>query len=154
MNGISLERPDLGRHGDAGELARIGIGTESLAVLTIPADKHYVAMARMTALHVAGIVGLPIGRATDLRLAVDEACGLFLDRGRAPIAASAGLTVAFTRHADALRVSVSGPAPARRLVDDDLGWTLLCALGGEPRWETRDGTGTLTLTEPLPARRG
>jgi len=152
MSGISLERPDLGRHGGVGH---DGVGTESLAVLTIPADKHYVAMARMTALHVAGIVGLPIGRATDLRLAVDEACGLFLHHGRASFAGPASLTLTFTRHADALRVSISGPAPSRHLLDDDdLGWTLLCALGGEPRWELRDGTGTLTLTEPLPTRRG
>lgn len=152
MNGISLERPDLDRHGAVGYA---GVGTETLAVLTIPADKHYVAMARMTALHVAGIVGLPISRATDLRLAVDEACGLFLQQGRASFAGPAGLTVTFTRHADALQVGVSGPAPSQRLVhDDDLGWTLLCALGSEPRWELRDGTGTLTLTEPLPARRG
>jgi len=151
MSGISLERPDLGRRGGLG----CGAGTESLAVLTIPADKHYVAMARMTALHVAGIVGLPISRATDLRLAVDEACGLFLGLGRALPAGPASLTLTFTRHPDALRVSVSGPAPSRRLLDDDdLGWTLLCALGGEPRWELHDGTGTLTLTEPLSTGRG
>jgi hypothetical protein len=152
MNGISLERPDLDRHGAVGH---DDAGTATLAVLTIPADKHYVAMARMTALHVAGIVGLPISRATDLRLAVDEACGLFLEQGRASFDGPAALTVTFTRHTDALQVAITGPAPSRRLVnDDDLGWTLLCALGGEPRWELRDGTGTLTLTEPLPTGRG
>jgi hypothetical protein len=147
MNGISLERPDLDRHGAVGHG---GIGTE-----TIPADKDYVAMARMTALHVAGIVGLPISRATDLRLAVDEACGLFLEQGRASFAGPASLTVTFTRQTDSLRVAVIGPAPSRSLAnDDDLGWTLLCALGSEPHWELRDGTGTLTLTESLPTRRG
>jgi hypothetical protein len=151
MSGISLERPDLDRQAAVGHGAA---GARSLAVLTIPADKDYVAMARMTALHVAGIVGLPISRATDLRLAVDEGCGLFLAGGRAPLAGAGSLTLTFTRLDRILRVAISGPAPSRNLADDDLGWTLLCALGGEPRWELRGATGTLTLTETLPAGRG
>lgn len=150
MSGISLEQPDLDRRGAVEDAPA---DTRALAVLTIPADKHYVAMARMTALHVAGIVGLPISRATDLRLGVDEACGLFLEQGRASFAGPASLTVTFTRLEDVLRVSVAGPAPSRSMVEDDLGWTLLCALGGDPRWEVRDGTGILTLTETLPTGR-
>jgi serine/threonine-protein kinase RsbW len=149
MSGTTLQLPDLVRQDD--------LRTEASAVLTIPADKHYVAVARTAALHVAGIMGLPISRTTDLRLAVDEACALFLDNGRGPgePAETGRLTVVFTPLADALQVTVSGAAPRRRVFDDELGWTLLRALcEGEVRWE-QDGTAArLTLTEPLPARLG
>lgn len=146
MSGTILEAPEIDR--------RDGLATEASATLTIPADKHFVAVARTAALHVAGIMGLPISRTTDLRLAVDEACGLFLEGGRA--AAAKGepgrLTVVFTPLADSLEVTVTGPAPKRRVFDDDLGWMLLRALcGGEVRWEQDETTARLTLTEPLPA---
>jgi anti-sigma regulatory factor (Ser/Thr protein kinase) len=145
MSGISLQSPDLDR------LA--ALDTEALAVLVIPADKHYVAVARTAAVHVAGIMGLPISRTTDLRLAVDEACGLFLHRGAAAAGATSRLTVSFTRFEQTLQIRVSGPAPERQLLDDDLGWTLLRALCGvEVEWEQDDMTATLTLTEPLPAQ--
>ena len=145
MSGISLQQsPDLDR------LA--ALDTEALAVLVIPADKNYVAVARTAAVHVAGILGLPISRTTDLRLAVDEACGLFLHKAAAPTGATSRLTVSFTRLGEALQVNVSGPAPERQLLDDDLGWILLRALCGvEVQWRQDDMTATLTLTEPLPA---
>lgn len=150
MSGITLQSPDLDR------LA--ALDTEALAVLVIPADKHYVAVVRTAAVHVAGILGLPISRTTDLRLAVDEACGLFLHRraaaqAAAEAAATSRLTVAFARFGQTLQIKVSGPAPERQMLDDDLGWTLLRALCGvEVEWEQDDMTATLTLTEPLPAQ--
>jgi serine/threonine-protein kinase RsbW len=102
----------------------------------------------MTAMHVAGLAGLPIGRVTDIRLAVDEACSLFLS-GSAATAPGAMLTVRFDRLPQHLRISVSGPAPTRSPDAEDLGWLMLCALVVRPRWEVRDGIGTLTMTEPL-----
>ena len=166
MSGISLQSPDLDRLAALDTEALAAVHTEALAVLVIPADKHYVAVARTAAVHVAGIMGLPISRTTDLRLAVDEACGLFLHRGAAAgagsgagAAAGAGagaaskLTVSFTRFEETLQIKVSGPAPERQMLDDDLGWTLLRALCGvEVEWEQDDMTATLTLTEPLPAQ--
>ena len=52
----------------------------SLAVVAIPVDTYYVAIARTTALHVATRLGLSVRQATDLRLAVDEACALFIEQ--------------------------------------------------------------------------
>jgi serine/threonine-protein kinase RsbW len=133
-----------------------------LATMTFAADKDYLALARMTAMHVAGLLGLPIGRVTDLRLAVDEACTVFLAGPSGPAAPllargrrdAATLTLRFELLAgEHLRISVSGPAPLRRPDEDDLGWTMLCALVGSPRWEVRDGVGTLTLIEPIPTGR-
>ena len=164
MSGISLQSPDLDRLAALDTEALAVLHTEALAVLVIPADKHYVAVARTAAVHVAGIMGLPISRTTDLRLAVDEACGLFLHRGAAAGAgaeagagagagATSRLTVSFTRLEETLQIKVSGPAPERQMLDDDLGWTLLRALCGvEVEWEQDDMTATLTLTEPLPAQ--
>lgn len=162
MSGISLQSPDLDRLAALDTEALAVLHTEALAVLVIPADKHYVAVARTAAVHVAGIMGLPISRTTDLRLAVDEACGLFLHRGAAAGAgaeagagagATSRLTVSFTRLEETLQIKVSGPAPERQMLDDDLGWMLLRALCGvEVEWEQDDMTATLTLTEPLPAK--
>jgi serine/threonine-protein kinase RsbW len=160
MSGISLQSPDLDRLAALDTAApdtlhTADLDTEALAVLVIPADKNYVAVARTAAVHVAGIMGLPISRTTDLRLAVDEACGLFLHRRAATDAAAASrLTVTFTRSGQTLQITVSGPAPERQMLDDDLGWTLLRALCGvEVEWEQDDMTATLTLTEPLPAQK-
>jgi serine/threonine-protein kinase RsbW len=102
----------------------------------------------MTAMHVAGLAGLPIGRVTDIRLAVDEACSLFLS-GSAGTAPGAMLTVRFDRLPQHLRISVSGPAPTRSPDAEDLGWLMLCALVVRPHWEVRGGIGTLTMNEPL-----
>ena len=169
MNGISLDHAGFGSLGrerqpadrPRGEPVEVdpGAGPRRLAVLTFAADKDYLALARMSAMHVAGLLGLPIGRVTDLRLAVDEACSVFLAGPSGPAApllprgrhTAATLTLRFERTAaEQLRISVSGPAPLRRPDEDDLGWTMLCALVGSPRWEVRDGVGTLTLTEAIP----
>ena len=165
MNGISLDHAgfgSLGRERGSADRPPGEAGPDAaprrLAVLTFAADKDYLALARMTAMHVAGLLGLPIGRVTDLRLAVDEACAVFLAGPSGPAApllprgrsTAATLTLRFERLAEHLRISVSGPAPLRRPDEDDLGWTMLCALVGSPRWEVRDGVGILTLTEPIP----
>src|SRR5215470_8100154 len=47
-------------------------------VLTMPADKNYVALVRSAASHLGVRAGFTMAEITDLRLAVDEACGLFL----------------------------------------------------------------------------
>jgi hypothetical protein len=175
MAGISLDQKDVSAPvGDRAAGARprgepfvLRPEVRRLASLSFVADTDFLALARMTAMHVAGLVGLPIGRVTDLRLAVDEACSLFLADPGGPMPAAkprvvpAGnarpargmVTLQFDRHGDMLRIRVSGPAPARRPDEDDLGWTMLCALVGEPRWETRGDVGTLTMTEPIPTAR-
>jgi len=121
-----------------------------LATLSFSAEKDFLALARSTATHVAGLLGLPFSRANDLRLAVDEACALFLAGGGANESVG-GLALVFTEAGGELRVTVSGPTPTVQPKPDGLGWTLLCALVGEPRWEVEEDVGILTLSEPIPA---
>jgi serine/threonine-protein kinase RsbW len=129
-----------------------------MAVLSVPADRDYLALARLAAMQVAGLLGLSVGRLTDLRLAVSEACSLLLSAVPAQAAArdagdaaGNGLELRFERCLDHLRVTVCGPAPRERPESDGLGWLLLEALVGDVRMETKGGKATLTLTEPLPA---
>lgn len=167
MTGISLDHPSPGAPGLdraaprrwRGEPLLLRPDVTRLASVSFAADRDYLALARMTAMHVAGLLGLPIGRVTDLRLAVDEACSLFLTGpaaevpDEAPRRARGSLALHFDREGETLRVRVAGPAPGRGPDEEGLGWTLLCALVGEPRWEAHDGVGTLTLTEPIPTGR-
>lgn len=148
MSGTSLDEQGLGWPREADEAGGSAPSqVRRLAVLTFAADKDHLALARMTAMHVAGLAGLPIGRVTDIRLAVDEACSLFLTDPA--IRSGAMLTVRFDRLPEHLRISVSGPEPARRPDAEDLGWLMLCALVDGLSWQVRDGIGVLTMNEPL-----
>jgi serine/threonine-protein kinase RsbW len=127
-----------------------------MAALLMPADKDYLALARLAAMHVAGMLGLPVGRVADLRLAVNEACALLLS---APAIVPAGqdataenaLDLSFDRCPEELRVNVRGPAPATRPDPEDIGWLVMQALVDEVRLETVGATATVTLIASLPA---
>ncbi|HTJ70100.1 MAG TPA: hypothetical protein VL551_21365 [Actinospica sp.] len=127
-----------------------------MAVLAVPADRDYLALARLAAIEVADLLGLRVDRITDLRLAVDEACSLLLSAaadvpGMAAGDAARGLELRFERCPDHLRVTVRGPRPRARPEPDDLGWLILQALVGGVHMDTSGEVATLTLTEPLPA---
>ncbi|HEX4792005.1 MAG TPA: ATP-binding protein [Actinospica sp.] len=135
-------------------------GPFRLAALAVPADKDYLALARLTAMHVAAMLGLTVGRLTDLRLAVNEACVLLLhadlaathDRAASVTGAAdeTMIELRFERHPGELRVLVTGPAPQRGSDPDEVGWLLLRALVGDVRMDMQGETATVTLTEPLP----
>jgi serine/threonine-protein kinase RsbW len=128
-----------------------------MAVLTFPADKDYLALARTTAMHVAGLLELPINRVVDLRLAVDEACAAFLTARDAPAVSGAGdpgdpgvLELRYDHDRDRLCVSIRAAVPQDWPRADEVGWTMLQALVSEVHTEVADGIGTLTLVEELP----
>jgi serine/threonine-protein kinase RsbW len=54
-----------------------GLGC-SPVVLIIPADRQYAALVRAVAGHLGARTGLTVTEISDLRLAVDEACGLLV----------------------------------------------------------------------------
>jgi serine/threonine-protein kinase RsbW len=153
---------DSGR--DAGSDAPGGAGVpfgadaaaQRMAVLSFPADKNYLALARTTAMHVAGLLDLPLSRVTDLRLAVDEACAVFLTAPHSagavadrPAGAPTVLELRYDLYPGRLCVSVRAPVPASWPEADELGWTMLQALVSEVRTEVADGIGTLVLVEQL-----
>src|SRR5260370_41261963 len=54
------------------------VGDAVPVVISVPADKTYVALIRSATAHLGARVGFSVVEITDLRLAVDEACGLLL----------------------------------------------------------------------------
>src|SRR6185312_13231887 len=78
-----------GHDGSTRGLATLGAAArtpELLAELTIPAEADSLGLARLAALHVAGLLGVPVSRLAELRLAVNEACALLFHN---PAAAAA-----------------------------------------------------------------
>jgi serine/threonine-protein kinase RsbW len=128
-----------------------------MTALAMPADKDYLTLARLATIHVAGLLGLPIGQVTDLRLAVNEACALLLSTPAEVLAGQdasdeGALELSFDRCPGLLRVNVRGPAPAHWPEPEDIGWIVLQALVDDVRVETVDKTATVTLFASLPTR--
>jgi anti-sigma regulatory factor (Ser/Thr protein kinase) len=121
-------------------------------VLVIPADREQVVLVRSVAGHIAARLGLSMAQLADLRLAVDEACGLFL---LTPGFGTAGEMVEcrFEQDTDALSVTVSAPAsPSLQPDVDDIGWLMLSALVDELTWKSEGGLARLTMVKHLPGR--
>lgn len=111
-------------------------GTESV-LIRVPADADYLAIIRSASAHVGTKLGCTLPEVADLRLAVDEACGLLLrhtvrDRG----ADGAGdLECRFLLDGSALHVLLSVDARyAARPESDEFGWTILSALVDDIVW--------------------
>ncbi len=120
-------------------------------VLSIPADREQVVLVRSVAGHIAARLGLSVADLTDLRLAVDEACGVFL---LAPGfgAADEMLECRFEEQPGSLSVTVCAPAPAAAQPDvEDIGWIMLSALVDELTWKAEHGIARLTLVKHLTA---
>ncbi len=104
--------------------------------LRVPADAAYLAVVRTTTAGLAARLDLTLDEIEDLRIAVDEACGLLLGRRDG---ADPHLTATFRIHPDSLEVVVCGPAGS--LPDDSsYAWALLRALAGEVQTHS-GGTG-------------
>lgn len=126
--------------------------TTAAVVLSIPADREQVVLVRSVAGHIAARAGLSVSELTDLRLAVDEACGLFL---LAPGFGMSGesLRCRFDEHPGALSITVSAPVPPSFAPDtEDIGWFMLGALVDELSWQIAGTTGLVALTKRLTAR--
>ncbi|MBW8805833.1 MAG: hypothetical protein AUG49_17485 [Catenulispora sp. 13_1_20CM_3_70_7] len=127
--------------------------------LAIPADKDFVILARSVAAHLGARLGMSVEEIDDLRLAVDEACCLFLGRSAGVAAgpvdgpcSTRGLMCEFAEAGGTVAVSVS--APAR---DDfgrqvgTFGWCLLESLVDGLWWRTRDGRTEVRLVKLSPS---
>lgn len=129
-----------------------------MVTLNMLADKDYLALARTCAMHVAAVLGFPLTRVTDLRLAVNEACLCFLEAVPAapsepdswPIPET--MEISYDLFPDELHVHVRAATREGWPQVDETGWALLRALVGDVRVQAHEGLGSLTLVEPLPSR--
>jgi serine/threonine-protein kinase RsbW len=121
-------------------------------VLGIPADRDQVTLVRSVAGHIGARLGLSVAQLTDLRLAVDEACGLFLLAPGFP-KAGATLECRFEQQPEALVITVSALVPEDLAPDlDDIGWIMLDALVDQLSWHSADGVATVSLLTRLGRR--
>lgn len=121
---------------------------ESEVFIEIPADRLYVVLARSAAVHLGAVLHLGITEVTDLRLAVDEACALFLLHPAFPGGGATGLACRFAAYQDELQVTVRAPVPPDFAPDTDaIGWIMLGALVDDLTWTRHEGQGTLTLSK-------
>ena len=121
---------------------------ESEVFIEIPADRLFVVLARSAAVHLGAVLHLGITDVTDLRLAVDEACALFLLHPAFPDGGAIGLACRFAAYREELRVTVRAPVPAGFAPDTEgIGWIMLGALVDDLAWTRQDGFGTVTLTK-------
>ncbi|NUP51871.1 MAG: anti-sigma regulatory factor, partial [Catenulispora sp.] len=111
--------------------------------IRIPADPEYVPLLRAACGHLAPRLGCTLAEISDLRLAVDEACGLLL-RNCITLSREEGqdcLTATFTVDEQALRVTVGMHADAFAMPhDDEFGWTILTALVEGFAWRVEGAT--------------
>jgi serine/threonine-protein kinase RsbW len=115
-------------------------GTEKV-LIQVPADADYLPVIRSASAHVATKAGCTLSEVADLRLAVDEACGLLLRhtvRVKQPATGADGvgdLVCCFALDDTSLRVVLS--RDARNVAppqDDEFGWTILSALVDDILW--------------------
>lgn len=114
--------------------------------VTVPADKTYVALIRSAASHLGARLELTIADLTDLRLAVDEACGLLLLPGEFETT-GAELHCRFDEYPDRLVVTVAAEADESAPDVDGFGWSVLSALVDELRWSYQDGWAKVELVK-------
>jgi serine/threonine-protein kinase RsbW len=102
-------------------------GTEDRVTIRMPAEGAYLSVLRTATAGLAARLDFTLDEIEDLRIAVDEACGLLLSQA----AAGANLDCDFTLGPDSMTIAVSvltqrAQLPAR----DTFAWTVLAALAG------------------------
>jgi anti-sigma regulatory factor (Ser/Thr protein kinase) len=114
-----------------------GQDAPDVVLVRVPADPDYLAVIRSASAHVGTKFGCTLSEVADLRLAVDEACGLLLrctvpeQRG----GASGDVECRFVLDGPALRVIISRQAQnAAPPQSDEFGWTILGALVDDIVW--------------------
>jgi serine/threonine-protein kinase RsbW len=121
--------------GDSAVDAPGGAGP-SPVTLIIPADRHYAALVRAVAGHLGARTGLTTTEITDLRLAVDEACGLLV-----PSSTPEGeVCCRFVQDQSGLRMRFSVADSGQDHPDTTgFGWRVLSALVDDLGWSRDAG---------------
>ncbi|MCW2941192.1 MAG: putative serine/threonine kinase anti-sigma factor [Actinomycetia bacterium] len=126
-------------------------------VISVPADKTYVALIRSATAHLGAREGFSVVEITDLRLAVDEACGLLLSpHDHGGLAVSGGeLECRLVAYDGGLRVVVCTADESDRSPDQEgFGWHLLSGLVDRLHWSRAGGWAQVELVKYPAARTG
>lgn len=126
-----------------GDVTRVN-GTRTHEVvsvsISVPADRGYVVIVRSAAGHLGTQLGYSVSEIMDLRLAVDEACGVFLAASARGAGSGSELRCRFSVSDGGIRFQVSGSAIGVTEPDTSgLGWQVLSALVDSISWGN-DGT--------------
>jgi serine/threonine-protein kinase RsbW len=94
----------------------------------LPADGAYLSVLRTATAGLAARLDFTLDEIEDLRIAVDEACAILLQKA----VAGELLSCRFDLDGDALTITVSAPTiDSRPPTKDTFAWTVLTALAGE-----------------------
>jgi len=116
-----------------------------VVVLVVPAGSAYLAVLRTATAGLAARLHMTLDEIEDLRIAVDEACGILV-----PLAPpDAEVTCRFSVSTAALRIDVSVPAVDGHELpgNQSFSWQVLTALAGEVSADGRGGRATISLTK-------
>lgn len=135
-----MERVAASRVDSAGGTA---VGVHDFVEVQIPADGAYLSVLRTATAGLAARLDFTLDEIEDLRIAVDEACAMLLQRALE----HSNLTCRFDLADAALAITVSarttdGTPPAR----DTFAWTVLTALAGEVDAATEPDGSTVAIT--------
>ena len=114
-----------------------------VVTICVPADPEYVPLVRAACGQLAPRLGCTLAEVADLRLAVDEACGLLLRNciSLSHGTAHDGLTATFVADGTGLSITVEMVADAFATPgDDEFGWTILSALVDDFGWRVEGST--------------
>lgn len=116
-----------------------------VVVLTVPADRSYLAVLRTATAGLAARIGMTLDEIEDLRIAVDESCAILL-----PIVSrGADVTCLFRVEPTVLNVEVSAPIGPTNVLPgpQSFTWQVLTALAGKVYADLVDGVATIYLTK-------
>ncbi|MHB0978995.1 MAG: ATP-binding protein [Thermoleophilia bacterium] len=138
----------MAQHQDTDEATRPSTGhdTGHRVVLEMPAAPEYVALSRLTIAALANRFGLDQAVVADLKLAVTEACSLFIEPSDIP-QASGGIRVEFGVGDERWTITVTGPLPGHGLAGSGdqagLGLVVIEALADDVETLTEGPTGMI-----------
>jgi serine/threonine-protein kinase RsbW len=100
---------------------------EDRVTIRMPAEGAYLSVLRTATAGLAARLDFTLDEIEDLRIAVDEACGLLLSQA----SPGANLDCDFTLAEDSVTIAVSVPSQRAQLpARDTFAWTVLSALAG------------------------
>ncbi len=120
-------------------------GGDDVVIVVVPANGTYLAVLRTATAGIAARLQMTLDEIEDLRIAVDEACGILL-----PLASrDSDVTCRFSVTPGALTIDVSVPATGTSKLpgDQSFSWQVLTALAGEVSADQLNGRATIHLTK-------